>query len=422
MLDISFVRQNPDIVKKALKDRNKTDIDLDQLLNIDSKRRQLIYQTDQKRSQQNDLNKTIKSQPTLAQIKQGKLLKTELKQLQLQLDDLNQQIDQVLLSIPNIPAPDVPLGKDDSQNQVIKTQGQLPRFSFKAKDHVELGKLLDIIDIDTAGQVSGSRFGYFKNQAAVLEMSLMFYAFNKLVSKGFIAMIPPAMVKSTIEDKMGYTSNKNLKDAYYLFEKDDLVFISSSEHSVVPYHLNHTIDPKLLPLKYVNFSPCFRRESGTYGKDTRGLFRVHFFNKVEMNLFSLPDYQISDQLCLDMLAIEEEIVSELGLPYQVMKCCTGDLPQPNRRMYDLNTWFPGQDKYRETHSCSNCGDYQARRLNIKTRSNGKLEYVHILNATVATDRLVLAIIENFQTETGAVNIPSVLHQLTGFNQIKPIVK
>ena len=183
--------------------------------------------------------------------------------------------------------------------------------------------------------------------------------------------------------------------------------------------MNETLNPDIFPIKYVNFSPCFRRESGTYGKDMKGMLRVHHFNKVEMNVFTLPDYKISDAMCLEMLAIEEEILNELGLHYQVMKCSTGDLPQPNRRMYDINTWFPGQNAYKETSSCSNCGDYQARRLNTKVKINNQNEYVHILNATVVNDRLMLAIVENFQQKDGSINIPEVLWPYTGFKAISP---
>ena len=420
MLDIAFIRSNPLIVKKSLKDRGKDESIVDRLLKIDQQNRSLIHQVDTIRSSQNALTRSITGKPNQDQIDQGKNLKSQLKDIEQSLKDQTNKLNDLLLSIPNICADDVPIGVDDSDNVVIKTVGNKPSFSFTPKDHVELGEKLDIIDIKKASQVSGSRFGYFKNEAATLEMSIMFYAFKKLIGKGFIGMIPPAMIKSSSEDKMGYTSNSNLKDAYYLFEKDDLVFISSSEHSVVPYHMDELIDHKRLPLKYVNYSPCFRRESGTYGKDTRGLFRVHYFNKVEMNIFTLPDFKVSDAMCQEMLTIEEEIVTELGLPYQISKCCTGDLPQPNRRMFDINTWFPSQRKYRETHSCSNCSDYQARRLGTKTRVNGKVEFVHILNATVATDRLVLAIMENFQNQDGSISIPKVLHSFTGYEIIKPI--
>jgi len=250
-------------------------------------------------------------------------------------------------------------------------------------------------------------------------MSLMFYAFQKLVSKGFVGMIPPTMIKSKTEWQCGYASNKNLFGAYYSIPEDDLIFISSSEHSVVPYHLNEVLNSKELPLRYVNYSPCFRREAGTYGKDMKGMLRVHYFNKVEMNIFTLPDPKISDDMCLEMLSIEEEIMQELGLHYQVVRSCTGDLPQPNRRMYDTNTWFPSQNTFRETQSCSNCTDYQARRLNTKVKIDGQNQFVHILNATVVTDRVLLAILENFQTQDGSINIPEVLWPFTGFKVISP---
>lgn len=422
MLDISFIRQNTDSVETALKNRGKDFKLVKQLLDLDTSKRDLTYKIDQIRSAQNQISRLLKGKPDSDTINKGKLLKNQLKDLEEKFKKVDQQIDPLLKSIPNIPSDDVPIGVDDNDNQVYKIIGKKPDFDFTPKDHVELGQDLDIIDVKKASQISGSRSGYFKNQAAVLEMSLMFYSFQKLISKGFIGMIPPVMIKSSIEDKMGYTSNANLQDAYYLFEKDDLVFISSSEHSVVPYHIDEILDAKKLPLKYVNFSPCFRRESGTYGKDTRGLFRVHFFNKVEMNIFTLPDFKVSDAMCLEMLSIQQEIVSELGLHYQVMNCCTGDLPQPNRKMYDINTWFPGQSKYRETHSCSNCTDYQARRLNTKVKINGKSQYVHILNATVATDRLVLAILENFQTKDGHINIPKVLWPYTNFKTISSLAK
>jgi seryl-tRNA synthetase len=208
-------------------------------------------------------------------------------------------------------------------------------------------------------------------------------------------------------------------NAYYSIPEDDLIFISSSEHAVVPYHMDEVLDKEYLPIKYVNFSPCFRREAGTYGKDMKGMLRVHFFNKVEMNVFTLPDYKISDAMCLELLANEEELMQELELPYQIVKACTGDLPQPNRRMYDINTWFPSQNAYRETQSCSNCGDYQARRLNTKVKIDGKNELVHILNATFVTDRAVLAILENHQQKDGSVTIPKVLQKYTNFDIIKP---
>lgn len=419
MLDVNLIRTTPGIVEKALKDRQKEVSLLTQVITADQEYKKILSQVEGIRAEQNKLNKSIQGKPTSEQISTGKNLKESLKSIEEELKKSETARDELLEQIPNIPSEDTPIGNDDSENVVWKTIGEKPQLDFVPKDHIDLGEALDILDVKKAAEVSGSRFGYFKGQGAVLEMAVMFYAFKKLIAKGFVGMIPPTMIKSQTEWKCGYASNKNLMGAYYTIPEDDLIFISSSEHSVVPYHMNEVLSEKQLPIKYVNYSPCFRREAGTYGKDMRGLFRVHYFNKVEMNIFTLPDNKISDDMEKEMLSIEEEILQELGLHYQVMKNCTGDLPQPNRRMNDINTWFPGQNAYRETSSCSNCTDYQARRLNTKVKINGENKFVHILNATVVTDRVVLAIMENFQTKSGSIRIPECLQPFTGFTEISP---
>ncbi|HWS48684.1 MAG TPA: serine--tRNA ligase [Candidatus Methanoperedens sp.] len=419
MIDINLLREQPEVIKKALENRQKDISILEKVISLDKDYRQVLGEVEILRAQQNQVSKSIQGKPTDAQIAAGKDIKEKLKTLEEKLNNAEASLNLVLEEIPNIPADDVPVGKDDSENVVMKTVGEKPKFDFKPLDHIDLGEKLDILDVKKAAEISGSRFGYFKGQGAVLEMSLMFYAFQKLVSKGFIGMVPPTMIKSKTEWQCGYASNKNLFGAYYSVPEDDLIFISSSEHSVVPYHSNEVLNSKELPLKYVNYSPCFRREAGTYGKDMKGMLRVHYFNKVEMNIFTLPDLKISDDMCLEMLSIEEEIMQELGLHYQVVRSCTGDLPQPNRRMYDTNTWFPSQDTFRETQSCSNCTDYQARRLNTKVKIDGQNQFVHILNATVVTDRVLLAILENFQTKDGSINIPEILWPFTGFKVISP---
>lgn len=418
MIDINLLREKPELIKKILVDRNRNPEILDKILETDKSYRTILGEVETLRAQQNEITKNIKGKPSDDQIKSASSIKEKLKDLETNLKTQEEELKFSLSEIPNIQAEDVPVGKDDNENVVYKTVGEPTKFDFEPLDHMDLGEKLDILDVKRAAKVSGSRFGYFKGQGAVLEMSVMFYAFQKLIKKGFIGMVPPAIVKSDSEWKMGYVSSNNLENAYYSIPEDDQIFISSSEHSVVPYHMDEILDPNIFPIKYVNYSPCFRRESGTYGKDTKGLIRVHHFNKVEMNVFTIPDYKISDAMCLEMLSIEEEIMQELGIPYQVMNCCTGDLPQPNRRMYDINSWFPGQNRYRETQSCSNCGDYQARRLNTKVKIDGKNEIVHILNATVVTDRVVLSIIENFQQKDGSIKIPAVLQPYTNFDLIK----
>ncbi|MBI2464995.1 serine--tRNA ligase [Candidatus Shapirobacteria bacterium] len=419
MLDINQVRKEPDTIKKALVDRQKDPAILDQVITQDSQYRQLLLEVEELRSQQNTLSKTIKGKPTDEQLSQGKEIKEKLRGLEDTLDTTQSALNSLLEEIPNIPSADTPVGKDDSENVVIKTYREKPTFDFQPLDHQDLGDKLNIIDKEHASKLSGSRFGYYKNQGAILEMAVMFYTMKKVSSMGFSAMLPPLMVKSKTEWGCGYASNKNLFNAYYSIPEDDLVFISSSEHSVVPFHSDEVLDSSIFPIKYVNFTPCFRRESGTYGKDMKGMLRVHHFNKVEMNVFTLPDYEISDQMCLDMLGIEEGILQDFGLHYQIVQACTGDLPQPNRRMYDINAWFPGLGQYKETGSCSNCGDYQARRLNTKVKINGKNEFVHILNSTAVSDRPFLAILENFQQKDGSIKIPEVLWPLTGFKDIGP---
>jgi len=419
MIDINLIRTSPDLVKQNLINRQKESESVDKIIDLDNTRRQLLLEVESLRAQQNLLSRQFKGKPTDDQIASALKIKTDLKDLESKLKTSEEQLNPLLEEIPNIAADDVPVGKDDSENVVIKTVGQKPSFDFKPLDHQELGQKLDIIDKDKAGKVSGSRFGYYKNHAAILEMSIMFYAFKKLVSKGFTPMIPPVMIKSASEWGCGYSSNKNLFNAYYSIPEDDLILVSSSEHSVAPYHSDEILDEKLFPMKYVNFSPCFRRESGTYGKDMKGMLRLHHFNKVEMIVFSLPDLKVSDAICQELLSIEEEILQEFGLHYQVVKNCTGDLPQPNRRMFDINTWFPGLNEYKETSSCSNCSDYQARRLNTKVKINGKAEFVHILNATVVSDRPLLALLETHQQADGSITIPKVLVPFTGFDRIPP---
>lgn len=419
MLDINLIRTNPDSVRTTMINRQKDPSLLDQVIKLDKDYRQILLEVENLRADQNTITKNFKGKPSDDQLSSAKKIKDQIKTLEVNLNSKLATLNSVLEEIPNIPAEDVPIGKDESDNVIYKTVGNKPEFDFIPLDHLDLGEKLNILDVKKAGELSGSRFGYFKNEAAVLEMAVMFYAFNKLVNKGFHAMIPPTMIKSKTEWGCGYTSNKNLFNAAYSSPEDDLIFISSSEHSVVPYHSNEVLEKSLFPIKYVNFSPCFRREAGTYGKDMKGMLRVHNFNKVEMNIFTLPDYKISDDMCLEMLSIEEEIDQELGLHYQVIKNCTGDLPQPNRRMYDINVWFPGQNAYREISSCSNCDNYQSRRLNTKVKINGDNMFVHILNATVITDRAVLAILENYQTKIGNIKIPEVLWPFTGFKEITP---
>jgi len=409
MLDINFVRENPDKVKKALQKRGYDPKLVGRVLKVDETRRQLIGEVEKWRQARNKLTKK--------EIKKGQKIKEILRRLEPDLRAVEEEWQLLMAEIPNLPADDVPPGKDDSENIEIKRWGKPKSFGFKPNDHLDLGEALDIIDVKRAAKVSGTRFGYLKKEAALLELALINFAFENLVKKGFIPLIPPAINRKEIEKALGYAEQGGW-DQMYLFEKDGLNFISSAEHTILPMHTGELLAAEDLPLKYVGFSSCFRREAGAYGKDSRGIFRVHQFDKVEMNVYTQPDVGVSDKQALALLAIQEELIQALKIPYRVVNCCAGDLPHPNRRLYDLEAWLPGQGRYREIQSCSNCTDYQARRLNIKTKVKGKLAYVHALNATaLAIGRTIIAILENYQQKDGSVTIPKALQKYTGFKKI-----
>jgi len=403
MLDIKYILENKESVKEAVKNRGKDASIVDKTITLDAERKTLIQKAEELRAKRNKLGKDDREE--------GAKIKEELKEIEPKLKEAEESFLSALKLIPNIPAPDVPIGKDDTENLVVRTEGTVPTFDFKIKDHLDLGVALDVIDVERAAKVSGARFGYFKNDAVLLEFALIDFVMKKLIRKGFSPVVPPVIIKKEMEEKMGYSEHGGF-DNMYVFDKDDMVFVASSEHSVIPMHADEVFEEKDLPRRYVNFSTCFRRESGAYGKDTRGILRVHQFDKLEMNVYTTPEK--SDAECEFLLSYQEEIVKELGLSYRVVKSCTGDLPNPNRRMYDIEAWFPGQNTYREITSCSNCTDYQTRRLNIKLKRDGKTEFVHALNATAtAIGRVIAAILENYQQEDGTVKIPTVLKEYVG---------
>lgn len=409
MLDINLIKGNPEKIKKAVKNRG-LDLELvDRVLKVDETRRQLIIEVDKFRQRRNLLGKK--------DIEEGKKIKEMLRRLEPDLKAVEEEFNNLMLQIPNLPADDVPEGKDESENVEVKKWGKIPKFNFKVRDNLELGELLDIIDVKRAAKVSGTRFGYLKNEAVILEFALINYAFDSLVKEGFIPVIPPEFIKKESMRGMGYLEHGGEEDMY-VFEKDDLVLIGTAEQAIGPMHLDEVFEAKELPKRYLGLSSGFRREAGSYGKDTKGIFRVHQFHKVEM--FSLTKPQEGDKEHEYFLKLEEKLVQALEIPYQITKMCTGDLGQPAARKYDLNCWLPSQKTYRETHSTSTCTDFQARRLNIKFREGGKTEFVHTLNGTAfAIGRMIIAILENYQQKDGSVLIPKVLQKYTSFDKIKP---
>jgi seryl-tRNA synthetase len=409
MLDINFIRQNPEKVEEGARKKGFEPKLVDQVLKVDETRRQLIIEIDKFRQKRNLLGKK--------DIEEGKKIKEMLRRLEPDLKAVEEEFNNLMLQIPNLPADDVPGGKDESENVEVKKWGKPKKFSFKLKDHLELGELLDIIDVKRAGKVSGTRFGYLKNEAAILQFALINFTFDFLQREGFLPVIPPELIKNESMRGMGYLEHGGEEDMYVL-DKDDLVLIGTAEQALGPMHADEVFESKDLPRRYLGFSSGFRREAGTYGKDTKGIFRVHHFHKIEMFSFTKP--KEGDKEHQYFLSLEENLVQALEIPYQITQMCTGDLGHPAARKYDLNCWFPAEKKYRETHSTSTCTDYQARRLNIKFREGSKTDFVHTLNGTAfAIGRTILAILENHQQKDGSVLIPKLLQKYTGFDKIKP---
>ncbi|MBI2003737.1 MAG: serine--tRNA ligase [Parcubacteria group bacterium] len=405
MLDIKFIRQNPEEVKEGLKKRNFDVGIIDDILVLDSKWREILKELEEGRA---EMNRSSKEKPSPEEIENLKKLKNKLKDLEDGLAVAEKNLEEKLYSLPNLPLPDAPVGKDEKDNKVLYEVGKKPKFNFEPKKHYELGESLGIIDTERAAKVSGSRFGYLKGRAALLEFALMNFALKKLIKKGFIPIIPPVLIKEEMLKGMGYIDTGDDREERYYLEKDKQYLVGTSEQSIGPMHSGEVFDEKDLPLRYVGFSSCFRREAGSHGKDVRGILRVHQFDKLEMFSYSRPEDSVREHKFL--LAVQEELVKDLGLAYRVVGLSTGDLARPSAATFDVETWFPGLGEYKETHSCSNMTDFQARRLNIRLRrKNGDLEFVHMLNGTAfAVGRTILAILENYQQKDGTIKIPKIL--------------
>lgn len=413
MLDIRFIRENTEKVKQGVSAKQLDPKIVDEVLLADRKRREILEEVEGFRSQRKKISKTKTIEGDL----KGKELRERLKKVEAELRKAEEEFKNLMLQIPNLPTPDVPVGKDESENKVIRSWGKPAKFDFKPKNHLELGEFLDVIDVKRAGKVSGTRFGYLKNEGAILEFALIQLAFDTLVKEGFIPVVPPALIKQESMQGMGYLEHGGEEDMYHL-SKDGLFLIGTAEQAIGPMHMDEVFDVKELPKRYVGFSSSFRREAGAYGKDVRGIFRVHQFDKVEMFSFTKPEQ--SDKEHEYFLSLEEKLVQLIEVPYQVVKMCTGDLGGPTARKYDIECWFPAEGKYRETHSTSSCTDFQARRLNIKYRDGKETGFVHTINGTAfAIGRIILAILENYQQKDGSVLVPKALQKHTSFSKISP---
>jgi seryl-tRNA synthetase len=402
VIDLKAARQDPDNYRAALARRGAA-ADFDALLAVDASWRSLTERSEALRAAQKS---SSKGKPTPEEIEQLRQLREELDGAQQELAVAAEQRDALLARIPNLPDPTAADGMDEDDAELVKTWGEKPKFDFELRDSTELGSPRGWIDMARGARLSGSRFAYRIGDVAVTEMALYRYVIEKLTSRGFLLVLPPVLVNEAAMYGTGFlpTEESNL----YHLEHDDLYLTGTSEVALAGIHSAERLEAADLPARYTAFTTNFRREAGAAGKDTRGMFRVHQFDKVEMFVYCLPEEsrQIHDLL----LSYEEEIAQELGLPYRVMNISVGDLGAPAAKKYDIEAWFPVQQRYREITSCSNTTDYQARRLNIRFRRDGKWEFVHTLNGTGATARALLSIMENFQDEGGAVAVPEVLQR------------
>lgn len=419
MLDLNFIRENPGKVKEACEKKN-VNIDVDEVIELDRQKRELMTQMELLRAEQNKISRGGKDNNVL--ITQAREIKEKIKSMEPELEKVEAQLKPLLLVLPNIPFDDVPVGKDDSGNVVLRKVGNPTSLFAKlklrgARDYMELGENLDLIDTERAAKISGARFSYIKGKLAIMEFALVKLAMDTVIKEGFTPVIPPVIVKDQIARGTGYFEAADEKEAYHLPD-DDMYLVGTSEQSLVSMYSDEILNEKDLPIRYVGFSTCFRREAGSYGKDTKGILRVHQFDKLEMVIFSTPE-QSREELKL-LLSIEEKLMKTLGLTYQVINICTGDLGRPAAQKYDIEAWLPSEKKYRETHSTSNCTDFQARRLNIRYRDKaGKVAFVHTLNGTAfAIGRILIMIMENYQQKDGSIKVPKALQKYCGFKVIK----
>ncbi|HBB76557.1 MAG: serine--tRNA ligase [Candidatus Levybacteria bacterium RIFOXYA1_FULL_41_10] len=407
MLDIQFIRENPSLVQKAAESKG-TRVSVDHLLEIDHEVRKLSQEVQALREERNKLAKE-------RNVEKGKELKITLEKKEASLSALEEELKIELFKIPNLPKKDVKVGKDESENEVLRKEGEPRKLDFPAKDHLELGEALNIIDVKTASKVSGPRFAYLKNEGVLLEFALVQLALETLIHEGFIPIVPPVLIKTEVMKGLGYMENGGDEDMFHI-SPDGFTLVGTAEHAIVPMHRDETFQKKDLPLRYVGFSTAFRREAGSYGKDTKGILRVHQFDKVEM--VSFVEEGKDDEEHEYLLSLEEKLFQALKIPYQVVKMVTGDLGFPAARKYDIEAWMPGQGEYREITSVSTVTDFQSRRLNIRYQDGPDKKYVNVLNGTAfAIGRTLIAVLENYQQQDGSVLIPDVLQKYLGKEKI-----
>lgn len=433
MLDVALVRETPQKLRENLRKRQLTDQigQVDNILSLDERRRKLIQKIEVLRSERNKISSQISGGDDQDLIGKAALIKEKIQSLEPQLKEVEGNLQEILWQMPNFLHPDVPEGKDESENKIIRKRGKPTEFDFEVKDHVALGESLDMIDIGTASKVSGARFYYLKGEAVLIQFALVQFVLKavtdaKIITEiassvrnpfdtPFTLVIPPVLMRPEIMQKMGRL--EPVEDRYVL-EKDDLVLVGSAEHTLGPMLMDEIILKEKLPIRYLGYSTAFRQEAGSYGRDTRGILRVHQFDKLEFETFIQPEYGEVEQDFL--VAMQEYFMQKLKIPYQVVAICTGDMGGPDYRQIDIEAWLPGQGEYRETHTSDFMTDYQARRLNIKFKdAQGERQHVHMNDATaLAIGRTLIAILENYQQKDGSVVVPEVLREYVGKEVIR----
>lgn len=429
MLDIQFIRENAELVKEKSRQKQVT-VDIDHLLELDKQRRELTSRLETLRAERNRLAQEQKGgKPSEQQIEAGRDVKDQIAKLQAELEPIDHDFLQLLKQVPNMPVEDVPVGESEDQNVVAREVGVKRDFYFKPKNHYDIGVAKGWIDKERAAKVAGTRFAYLKGDLVRLQWALMQFGMDRLTNeaflehliaenklqltaKPFVPVLPPAMARTEV---YGATGRLNKEETTYKLADDDVWLNASAEHTLAPMHLNEVIAEEQLPLRYVGFTTAFRREAGTYGKDMEGITRMHQFDKLEMESFTTPETSYHEHLL--MIAIQEQLMKELQLPYRVINKCTADIGKPNARGWDIDAWLPGQGLYRETHTADYLTDYQARDLQTRfKRKSGEIELVHTNDATVFSQRPLIAILENYQTQDGHVVVPEVLQGYMGGRQ------
>jgi seryl-tRNA synthetase len=420
MLDIRLIRENPELVKNNLAKRGDPENlrMLDDLIDYDKKWRQGLTKLNELRHERKKITTDIatakkREKDASHEISMAKNIDMEISALEKQVNECQEKEHDILMRLPNLLHETVPTGKDENDNVQVRNWGDVPTFSFPVKGHIDLGLDLDLVDVERAGKIAGARFFYLKKEAVLLDMALICFALEEVSKKGFVPVEPPFLMRRKPYE--GVVALSDFEDVLYKIEKEDLYLIATSEHPMAAMFMDEVLKAEDLPLKLVGVSANFRKEAGAHGKDTRGIFRTHQFNKVEQFVFCKPEdsWKIHEEL----IGNAEELVQKLGLPYRVVNVCTGDIGTVAAKKYDIEAWMPAQDAYKEVISCSNCTDYQARRLNIKYREKegeAPKEYVYTLNSTaLATGRTIVAIMENYQQEDGSVIVPEVLRKYMG---------